>query len=203
MLTATFDIESQLWNSGKSLICGIDEVGRGCFAGPLVVGAVIFSKNSSLIEGVADSKLLTPSKREQLAIRIKNEALCWAIAEVSVPIINKEGIGRATQIAFRKVVKNLNKNPDFVLIDAFYIKQYRRDKQRAIKDGDKLCASIAAASIIAKVHRDALMGKLHKKYPQYGFSKHKGYGTKLHQEALKKHGLSRIHRKSFDLQKFL
>lgn len=203
MIFPTLDIETKLWNSGYECVAGLDEVGRGCFAGPVVVGAVIFSKDCVIPKGIADSKLLKPRQREKLAEEIKKCAICWAVAEVSVSAINKAGIGKATQIAFRKAVKNLSKKPDFVLIDAFYIKHFKRKSQKPIKDGDKICLSISAASIIAKVYRDKLMKNLAKKYPQYGFAKNKGYGTRSHQEAIKRYGLSRIHRKSFDLQKFL
>lgn len=203
MVFPTLDIEKKLWQQGYNLVCGLDEVGRGSFAGPVVVGAVIFSKDGEIPEGIADSKLLTPKKRENLEPRIKNQVLSWSVAEISVSVINKVGIGKATQMAFRKAVGLLDKKADFVLIDAFYINHLNRKRQRAVKDGDKICASISAASIIAKVYRDKLMKKLAKKYPRYGFNRNKGYGTKLHQEAIKKYGLSRIHRKSFNLQKFL
>lgn len=203
MITPTLDLEKDLWNKGFAHIAGLDEVGRGCFAGPVVVGAVIFPSDVILPKGVADSKLLTPKQREDLAVRIKNQALCWSVAEISVAVINKVGIGKATQMAFRKVLRLLSVQADFVLIDAFFIKRLDRKKQQPVKDGDKICASISAASIIAKVYRDELMKKLHIKYPQYGFTKHKGYGTKEHQEAIKKHGLSKVHRKSFNLEKFL
>ncbi|MBI2315391.1 ribonuclease HII [Candidatus Daviesbacteria bacterium] len=203
MIFPTFNIEKKLWNYGYYYIAGLDEVGRGSFAGPVVVGAVIFPKDIILPEGIADSKLLRPKKRGKLAEEIKKKALTFSIAEISVGKINKLGIGKATQMAFRKSIKLLSKTPDFILIDAFYIKHLNRKRQKAVKDGDKICASISAASIIAKVYRDKLMEKLHIKYPQYGFAKHKGYGTKLHQEAIKKYGLSRIHRKSFNLNKFL
>lgn len=203
MIIPTLDIEKSLWEKGYNYVCGIDEVGRGCFAGPVCVGAVIFPKGFQLIEGIADSKLLKPKKREQLAEFIKIKALCWVVAEISVPVINKVGIGKATQMAFRKAVKLLNKKADFILIDAFYIKHLNRKRQKAVKEGDTICASIAASSIIAKVYRDKLMEKLHKKYPKYNFAKHKGYGTKEHRDAIKKFGLSNIHRKSFNLQKFL
>lgn len=178
-------------------------MGRGCFAGPVVVGAVIFPKGVILPDGVADSKLLKPRQREHLAQKIKAAALAWAVAEINVSKINQIGIGKATQMAFRKSIKSLSKTPDFILIDAFYIKHLNRKRQKAVKDGDTICASISAASIIAKVHRDKLMKKLHKKYPCYGFARHKGYGTKAHQEAIKKYGLCRLHRKSFNLEKFL
>jgi len=203
MITPTLNIEKSLWNSGYTYVCGLDEVGRGCFAGPVCVGAVIFPKNCELLDGVADSKLLNPKQREKLAEQIKECAISWSVAEISVSTINKIGIGKATQMAFRKAVKLLDKKADFVLIDAFYIKHFNRKNQRPIKNGDKICASISAASIIAKVHRDQLMKKLSKKYPKYGFAKHKGYGTKFHQQAIKKYGLSKIHRTSFNLVKFL
>lgn len=203
MVYPTFEIESKLWLNGKKYICGLDEVGRGCFAGPVVVGAVIFPKNSSLIEGVADSKLLKPRQRERLAKEIYNKAYCVSIAEVSVTTINRVGIGKATQMAFRKAIKNLPVLPDYILVDAFNIKHINRKKQSAVPKGDRVCASISAASIVAKVYRDSLMRRIHKRFPQYGFAKHKGYGTLSHQLALKKYGLSRLHRTSFNLTKFL
>lgn len=203
MITPTLDLETKLWNTGYRLVCGLDEVGRGSFAGPVVVGAVIFPKGVQVPEGVMDSKLLNVRQRERLAVEIKKCALCWSIAEVSVTAINRVGVGKATQLAFRKSLKLLSHRPEFVLIDAFYIKHLNRKRQKAVKDGDTICASISAASIIAKVHRDKLMKKLSKTYPQYGFGKHKGYGTKKHQEAIKAYGLSKIHRMSFDLRKFL
>ncbi|MBI3485673.1 ribonuclease HII [Candidatus Daviesbacteria bacterium] len=203
MIFPTLDLERKLWSQGYRLVCGIDEVGRGCFAGPVVAGAVIFAPNCELIDGVADSKLLKPRQREKLAVKIKDQALFWAVGEISVTHIDKLGIGKATQMAFRKAIKNLAKNPDVTLIDAFYIKHLNRKYQKAVKDGDTICASISAASIIAKVYRDKLMRSLDEKYPEYGFAKHKGYGTKLHQEAIKKYGLTRLHRKSFNLAKFL
>lgn len=203
MITPTLNFEKKLWKLGYNYIAGMDEVGRGCFAGPVVVGAVIFPKDFSLIANVADSKLLKPKQREKLSEIIKQQALAHAVAEVSVPVINKVGIGKATQMAFRKAVKSLEKTPDFVLIDAFYIKHFIKKKQKPIIKGDQICFSISAASIIAKVYRDKLMKNLAKKYPKYGFSKHKGYGTKQHQEAIKKYGLTKVHRKSFNLNKFL
>lgn len=203
MITPTLRLEKSLWKKGFHHIAGLDEVGRGCFAGPVVVGAVVFPKDLQMIAGLADSKLLKPRQREKLTESIKEQALAWSVAEISVTTINKLGIGKATQIAFRKAIKSLKKSPDFILIDAFYIKHLNRKRQKPIKDGDKICASISAASIIAKVYRDKLMKKLHRKYPKYGFAKHKGYGTKQHQDAIKKYGLSKIHRKSFNLEKFL
>lgn len=203
MIFPSLEIENKLWQSGYRFIAGIDEVGRGCFAGPVCVGAVIFPNNCITPEGIADSKLLSPRKRAKLAKKIKKCALSWAVAEISVPVINKVGIGKATHMAFRKALRLLSVQADYVLIDAFYIQHLNRKKQRAVKDGDKICTSISAASIIAKVYRDQLMKSLHKRYPQYDFAKHKGYGTKFHQEAIKMYGLSKIHRRSFNLKKFL
>ncbi len=215
LIYPTVDYEIDLWNLGFLYVAGLDEVGRGCFAGPVVVGAVIFSADSQIPAGIADSKLLKPKQREKLAEQIKKSALDWSIAEISVASINNMGIGKATQMAFRKAVKSLPIKPDYIVFDAFYnlsaakisssayIKQLKRKYQKPIVKGDQKCMSIAAASIIAKVYRDKLMEDLAKKYPQYGFAKHKGYGTKEHQEAIKKYGLSRIHRKSFNLEKFL
>lgn len=203
MVYSTLEIEKSLWESGYDYIAGLDEVGRGSFAGPVVVGAVIFPKDCQIPEGIADSKLLGPRTREKLAKQIKISALAWSVAEINVSTINKVGIGKATQMAFRKSIKSLDKAPDFILIDAFYIKHLNRKKQKPIKGGDKICASISAASIIAKVHRDKLMKKLHTKYPYYGLGKHKGYGTKFHQDMIRVHGLSKIHRRLFRLEKFL
>ncbi len=203
MILPTLDFEKKLWKSGYHHIAGLDEVGRGSFAGPLVVGAVIFPKNGIPPEGLADSKLLRPGRRKKLCEEIKKCALHWSIAQINVPIINRVGIGNATQMAFRKALRLLSVQADFCLIDAFYIKHLNRKRQEAVKNGDKICASISAASIIAKVYRDKLMRKLHYKYPKYGFGKHKGYGTKLHQEMIREYGLTRIHRKSFNLEKFL
>lgn len=203
MVYATLDLEKDLWEKGHKLVCGIDEVGRGCFAGPVVTGAVVFSPDVKLPTGIADSKLLKPKERERLAEEIKQNALLWSIAEVSVEVINKIGIGKATQQAFVESVKKLTHMPDFILIDAFYITDLEKEKQMPVKGGDKLSASIAAASIIAKVYRDELMAKLHTLFPHYGFDINKGYGTKKHREAIKKHGLCDLHRTSFHLSQFL
>lgn len=203
MVYANMDLERKLWQGGYKYICGVDEVGRGCFAGPVVAGAVVFPMNCGLIEGVADSKLLNADKRKNLESRIKNQAVCWSIGEIGVDIINKVGIGKATQMAFERAVKNLKISPDFILIDAFLINNLDPKMQEAVKNGDTLCYSIAAASIIAKVYRDSLMRELDDKHPGYNFSKHKGYGTKAHRDAIGRIGLSEIHRKSFNLVKFL
>ena len=203
MTYATTDLEKKLWDSGMNLVCGVDEVGRGCFAGPVVVGAVIFPFGFSEFRGIADSKLLSAKKRQILAEKIKEFAVCWAIDEVSVEVINRVGIGKATQIAFFQVVKKLTQFPQHILIDAFYIDAFNKKMQSPVVGGDKLSVSIAAASIIAKVYRDDLMERLSQEYPQYFFDKHKGYGTEVHRKAIREHGLSPLHRTSFNLSKFL
>lgn len=194
MLYPTLKEEQQLWSQGYQLVAGLDEVGRGSFAGPVVVGAVVFPVGCTIIPGVADSKLLSARSRELLAVSIQQQALCWSVAEVGVAEINRVGIGRATQMAFRKALKRLPKRPDFVLIDAFSVKHFNRKIQRAIKNGDSDCFSIAAASIIAKVHRDRLMDNLDSQHPQYLWKYNKGYGTLKHREAITNNGLSKLHR---------
>lgn len=208
MTYPTFKEEEKLWNQGYKLIAGVDEVGRGALAGPVVAAAVVFrnprkgsplkgSPCKLLKAGLRDSKLLSPSQRERLVPLIKETAVAWAVAEVSVEVINRQGIGSASQQAMVKAVKSLSPRPDFSLVDFYTLKNLAAEKQKAIKFGDRLCASIAAASILAKVYRDRLMVALHQTYPEYGFARHKGYGTALHQEALARHGPCRLHRTGF------
>lgn len=199
MTYPTLEFETELWNQGYRYIVGIDEVGRGAWAGPVVVGAVIFSPYSPIPDGINDSKLLSPQTREKLSELIKKAATAFSLGIVEVDFINKYGIGKATQAAMRQAVKKLHLKPDFHLIDAFYIKHLKRKSQKPIIKGDKKSCSIAAASIIAKVARDEMMRKLSTKFPEYLFGVHKGYGTKKHQEMIRKNGFCELHRKSFDL----
>lgn len=199
MLLPSLALENKFWLAGYHFIAGIDEVGRGAWAGPLVVAAVILPVNFKIPVGLADSKLLKPEQRVILAKIIKEKAVATSISEISAKRIDKVKMAKATHEAFRRAVKGLTPCPDFCLIDAFYIKHFARKRQSAVKNGDKICASIAAASIIAKVYRDKVMRSLHFKYPIYGFAKHKGYGTKFHQEAIRKFGFCQIHRMSYDL----
>ena len=198
----SFKQEQKLWNNELNYIAGVDEVGRGAFAGPLVAAAVILPKNFKR-KGIRDSKLLTPDLRETLSKYVIENALFYSISEVNVHFINQFGVGEATQKAFRKCLKNLKQSFDFVLVDGFKIKGFDDNRQKAIIHGDNLSISIAAASIIAKVYRDNLMRKLHKNFPEYNFYANKGYGTKFHRAALKQYGLSNEHRTSFNLSKFL
>lgn len=199
MILPTLDLEKSLWQKGYQFIAGIDEVGRGSWAGPLVAAGVILPPNFIMPDGLADSKQVKPQKRSKLAKYIKDAAIATYIAQIPAKAIDKFGIAKATDCAFRQIARKLSPVPQFCLIDAFHIKYFSQKKQMAVADGDKVCASIAAASIIAKVYRDNLMKRLHTSYPKYGFSKHKGYGTKLHQEAIRKYGFCKLHRTSYNL----
>ncbi len=199
MIFPNLDTEKNLWDQGHRFIAGIDEVGRGAWAGPVVAAAVIFPRNFELPQGLRDSKLLTPKKREELDKQIKEVALGFSVGSTSVVMIEKKGIAVASQVAMRKAVRSLDPKPDFLLTDYFALKYIRKSCQQAIKKGDVYCVSIAAASILAKVFRDNLMRELDRRqeFEVYRFGKHKGYGTKFHQEAITRFGVSRIHRVSF------
>lgn len=199
----TFEYEQKLWDQGFQFVAGVDEVGRGCFAGPVVAAAVILPADFSATDKIDDSKKLSPKVRSELAYIIKKYALAYSIAEVSVAVINDVGIGKAAQKAFLKAVKQLSILPEHILIDAFLIDGMHESIQTPIIYGDSISTSIAAASIIAKVYRDELMQTLHEDYQEYDFFTNKGYGTKKHREAIGKYGLCDLHRTSFALEKFL
>lgn len=173
------------------MICGVDEVGRGAWAGPLVAGAVILSKR---LYGLRDSKLLTAKEREKLSKKIKRNCI-WGIGEVSVKELDHLKLTKATQLVFNRAIKALKRKIDFILVDAFKIDS--PIPYRALKKGDMTCSSIAAASIIAKVYRDKIMRQLDKKIKGYYFRTHKGYGTRLHQRRLNKLGPSAVHRRYY------
>jgi len=180
------------------LIAGVDEAGRGPLAGPIVAAAVILPEKFNL-DGLNDSKLLSSKKREQLFSQIKKIALAIGVAKVSHKQIDKLNIHKANFLVMKLAVQALEIKPDFLLIDGPRHKVDLDIAQKSIKQGDRKYACIAAASIIAKVTRDRIMKRYHKKYPQYGFSQHKGYGTKLHYKNLSQHGPCAIHRRSFSL----
>lgn len=197
-----FTEEIALWNSGYNYVCGVDEVGRGCWAGPLVAGAVIFGINTDIkvkeIRQINDSKKINPKKREQLAEFLIHNAKHWGIGFVGSKELDKIGLSRANALAMERAVQNLGNKPDFCLIDGNETKE--RPNIGLLKNiikGDSKSISIAAASILAKVFRDKLMNSIDADYPEYGFSAHKGYGTDLHGKSIKKHGILPIHRKSF------
>ena len=185
----------------ESLIAGIDEAGRGPLAGPLVCACVIMPK-TDLIEGINDSKKLSPKKREELFEQILQTALAYSIIEIDEKTIDELNILNATKLGMKKALEALAIKPEIVFTDAVQIETDL--PQKNIIHGDGLSYNIAAASILAKVHRDRLMQKLSLQYPQYQFAQHKGYGTKLHIEKLKEFGPCPLHRKSFlkNFQKF-
>lgn len=203
MTYPSFAEEEILWKKGLIHIAGIDEVGRGAFAGPLVAAAVILPQSFPQTLDINDSKLLSAQKREVLGKEITKRALTYAISTVSVNYINRFGVGKATQLAFRKAIMMLSLRPDFLLIDAFYVDRVAKRLQKPIIKGDSISISIAAASIIAKIYRDSLMQALGNEWSKYEFAVHKGYGTKRHQILIKQFGLSSQHRLSFALDRFL
>lgn len=194
----TLTEEQSLWRQGYHFIAGIDEVGRGALAGPVAAGAVILplDVDVSLLDGVRDSKELTPAQRESLAPRIQETALAFGVGMMSSELVDELGIVEATRRAMALAIEQLYLSPQFLLIDA--LKLPRIDlPQKAIIDGDKLSLSIACASIIAKVTRDYLMMEMDSRFPGYGFAHHKGYGTPEHMECLDRLGPCPIHRKTF------
>ena len=179
----------------RLLFCGVDEAGRGPLAGPVFAACVILQEGDP-IEGLADSKVLSHQRREELAIQIRHRAVAWAVASASVEEIDRINILRASLLAMRRAVEQLIVEPHEVLVDGLYCPEVRFPA-RAIVDGDALVAEISAASILAKTARDALMVELHELYPDYGFARHKGYSTRQHLEALQRFGVCPIHRRSF------
>ena len=176
------------------LVAGVDEVGRGPLAGDVVAAAVILTDSPP--EGVTDSKMLTPERREALAERIRDEALSWALGRATVAEIDELNILQASLLAMRRAVEALSIQPSLVLVDGNRLPKWPYEA-RAIVKGDLTEPSIGAASILAKVQRDAEMRALHERYPAYGFDRHKGYPTKAHLAALESAGISPVHRRSF------
>ena len=179
-----------------SLVCGVDEAGRGPLAGPVYAGAVILNPERR-INGLADSKVLSAERREVLAERIKERAIAWAVAFATVEEIDRFNIFHASMLAMRRAVSSLSVKPQEALIDGNSCPPGLGCPARAIVDGDATERPISAASILAKTARDAEMIALHDRYPEYGFDKHKGYGTAEHLAALGRVGPSEIHRRSF------
>jgi len=194
-----FRKEKELWKKGFKRVTGLDEVGRGPLAGPVVAAAVIVDFRSYNLRRlfIKDSKKLTPKKREEFyKILTKHPAIKWGIGRVSERVIDKINILEATKLAMKRAMKKLKIRPDFLIIDGNF-KINLNLPQKAIVKADEKVFSCAAASIIAKVTRDKIMLRYHKKYPRYGFNQHKGYPTKLHRKMLRKYGPCRIHRRSF------
>ena len=195
------EIENGLYSKGFKLIAGVDEAGRGPLAGPVCAAAVILPQGAR-IEGVNDSKKLTEKKREALFDIICNTAVAYAIEFVSPTVIDEINIRQATSLAMHNAVQNLDRKADHIIIDGNDEIPFDTPYEYIIK-GDARSQTIAAASILAKVSRDRLMRELDHEYPEYGFAKHKGYGTKAHMEAIQKYGVSEVHRKTFMTDKVL
>ncbi|HMS41927.1 MAG TPA: ribonuclease HII [Pyrinomonadaceae bacterium] len=190
------EFENRAIVDGYKFVAGVDEVGRGCLAGAVVAAACILNLSKPLPEGLDDSKKISEKKRRQIDEQIRQSAVAFSIAQVEAEEIDEINILQATKKAMRLAIENLEPQADFLLIDAVQLKEINLPQKSIIK-GDAISASIAAASILAKTYRDDMMKKLHEVYPEYGFEKHVGYGTKAHFEAIKKHGACPLHRKTF------
>lgn len=188
-------VENALGRLGLARVAGVDEVGRGCLAGPVVAAAVVLDP-ARHIAGLRDSKLVPAAGRERLYDTITRRAMAWAVASIEPAEIDRINIHRASLQAMRQAVMTLSRLPDVVIVDAFRIPDLPLP-QRGIIKGDRRCAAIAAASIVAKVHRDRLMDALHAQDPRFGFDRHKGYATADHLEAVARFGYSTVHRRSF------
>ena len=192
--------EENLYNEGCKLICGVDEAGRGPLAGPVAVGAVIM-KRDSFLEWVNDSKKVTEKRREILYDRIIENSLAWSVQLISEKEIDEMNILNATKKgvtnAIKDIIDQLNQKPDIIILDALKELDTFEIPYQSIIKGDATCYSISCASILAKVTRDRIMKEWNEAYPEYGFEKHKGYGTKEHIEAIKKYGPCQIHRRTF------
>lgn len=193
-LRCTLKYEKIAWASGAKLVAGVDEVGRGSLFGPVVAAAVVLEPTYR-IRGLRDSKLLEPERREVLAERIREHAVAWAIASVDAARIDQINIYHASRLAMHEAVSQLNPAADYLLVDA--MKLHCDVSQQAIIHGDALSASIAAASILAKVHRDHMIAEWDPVFPLYGLRSNKGYSTPKHLAALREHGPSPLHRQSF------
>lgn len=197
-LTKLKQIENEIYNTNREIqyICGIDEAGRGPLAGPVVVASVIMPKDS-MIEGVNDSKKVSEKKREELYDSIIEEAVSYGVGIIDEKAIDEINILEATKKGLTTSLQELKVKPNLILVDALNKIDTLGIPYKSIIKGDALCYSISCASIIAKVTRDRIMRQWDEIYPMYGFEKHKGYGTALHIQAIKEHGLCPIHRRSF------
>lgn len=191
--------EQALWDQGLIRIAGIDEAGRGCLAGPVAAAAVILPSRAEVqveLDGVLDSKALTPTRRQKLRKAIEEAALCWSVGFAPPEEIDRFGILPATRKAIQRSLAELSDPPDHLLVDYLILTEDLRPQTRLVK-GDQRSLSIAAASILAKTHRDQQMISLHQSYPCYDWKNNKGYGTASHRESIREHGPSPHHRMSF------
>ncbi|HTK26298.1 MAG TPA: ribonuclease HII, partial [Pyrinomonadaceae bacterium] len=188
--------ESQARSEGFQFVAGLDEVGRGCLAGPVVAAACILDPSKQLPDGLNDSKQLSAKQRNEIAEQLRVDAVAFAVGQIEADEIDRINILQATKRAMRLALDNLEPKADFLLIDALQLTEIGLP-QKAIIKGDAISASIAAASILAKTYRDNLMTDYDAVYPQYGFAHHVGYGTKAHFDAIRQHGICPLHRKTF------
>ncbi len=193
----THNVERKLRKQGYKIIAGIDEAGKGALAGPIVAGCVVLPEKFKNTVGIADSKKLTPKKREELYVYITKHALSWSVGIVDNKTIDKIGIKQANILAFEKAIYKIKTKIDYIIIDGQEMKIDTIIPHHFVVKGDQKSISIAAASIIAKFTRDFIMDNHHKSIPDYDFISHKGYGTLKHMASIKKHGASSIHRKKF------
>jgi ribonuclease HII len=188
-------IDDHLRESGYSLIAGVDEAGRGPLAGPVFAAAVILPPENGLPD-ILDSKKFSPARRETLCEEIVSRAVAWSYASVENQVIDRLNILQASMKAMVEAVRNLSDIPEMILVDGTHT-PFVDSNSKALKKGDGISQSIGAASILAKVQRDHVMARYHEEYPQYGFARHKGYGTREHLEAIARYGPCPIHRRSF------
>jgi ribonuclease HII len=196
VFSPTLERETALWARGFQAVAGLDEVGRGPLAGPVVAAAVVFPPGQLPIDGLRDSKLMTAAGRERVRGEIHDQALSWAIGAASVAEIDRLNIRRATILAMNRAITRLSFPPDYVLVDGNPLPELCT-KHEAVVGGDAECHSIAAASVLAKCVRDRLMALLGERYPSFGWQENKGYATRVHLDALDHSGPSPHHRKSF------
>lgn len=198
MAALTIDLgryERGLREQGFSRVAGVDEAGRGALAGPLVAAAVILPEGFDL-DGIADSKVLTANARDEGYERIVRDAIAWTVCRCTPTRIDRRGLHKMNLWLLRRCVTTLPVEPDYVLTDGFAVRRLPMPNL-SIKKGDAVTASVAAASIVAKVTRDRMMDRYHRRFPAYGFDRNRGYGTKEHRDAIREHGPSPIHRYSF------
>ncbi len=197
----TLELEEKLWEKGYKYIIGLDEAGRGPWAGPLGIAGILITSPKQRVEKVRDSKTLSQKQKDELYEKVINKSEAFCTRLITPQIIDKVGIAEAVRIGMQDVVseieKQIGKRSDFLIIDGSNVREVGRYAQKRINKGDALHYSIAAASILAKLGRDKVMFKAHNKFPEYGFDSHVGYGTKQHKEALEKFGPCSMHRKSY------
>ncbi len=199
----TLDVEREFFAAGARIVAGVDEVGRGAIAGPVTIGVVAIDASVGEIPaGLRDSKLMTPKRREAMVPLAKEWGLAWATGSATAQEIDKIGIMSALGLAASRALQKLGVTPDVLILDgnsSFLVEEDNGPRVVTRVKADQDCACVSAASVIAKVERDALMTELHQQFPQYGWDGNKGYGAKVHTDAIKSHGLTDLHRKSWNL----